>query len=216
MLNVIRFFKVSSCTGNLCNVTNCDSNPCKNGATCLDHNSSFTCVCKPGLTGRLCELHHNPCESTPCQNGGTCTNGVDAFTCTCASGFTGETCGKRTGDCTNPPSIGNGGVRVRNSYGFYTCNKGYKTIGIRVITCVNGKWIGKPPTCQSGELCKIVKAVPVLCTKSPIRTLKSRLLNVLKHSKRWKNREWRKRKTEIPFYFYIVFFLQRGRDFFDT
>ncbi|XP_020601058.1 fibropellin-3-like [Orbicella faveolata] len=151
---------VSSCTGNLCNATMCDSNPCKNGATCLDHNSSFSCVCKPDLTGRLCELHHNRCDSTPCQNGGTCTNGVDAFTCTCARGFTGETCGKRTGDCPDPPSIVNGTVRLRNSYGFYTCNRGYKTlimIGSRIIRCVNGKWNGKPPTCQSGvrrSLCK--------------------------------------------------------------
>lgn len=151
------FAAVSSCTGNLCNATNCDSNPCKNGATCLDHNSNFSCLCKPGLTGRLCELHQNRCESTPCQNGGTCTNGVDAFTCTCARGFTGETCEKRTGDCTDPPSIVNGRVRSRNSYGFYTCNSGYKTIGIRIIRCVNGRWIGKPPTCQLGvrrPLCK--------------------------------------------------------------
>lgn len=159
ILNVNRFFQVSSCTGNLCNATMCDSNPCKNGATCLDHNSSFSCVCKPDLTGRLCELHHNRCDSTPCQNGGTCTNGIDAFTCTCARGFTGETCGKRTGDCPDPPSIVNGTVRLRNSYGFYTCNRGYKTlimIGSRIIRCVNGKWNGKPPTCQSGELCKVV------------------------------------------------------------
>ena len=173
------FFKVSSCTGNLCNVTNCDSNPCKNGATCLDHNSNFSCLCKPGLTGRLCELHQNRCESTPCQNGGTCTNGVDAFMCTCARRFTGETCEKRTGECTDPPSIVNGRVRSRNSYGFYTCNSGYKTIGIRMIRCVNGRWIGKPPTCQLGEQFKIVvKTVPVLFTKSSMCTLISRPLKV--------------------------------------
>lgn len=190
ILNVNLFFKVSSCTGNLCNATNCDSNPCKNGATCLDHISSFSCVCKPGLTGRLCELHPNRCESIPCQNGGTCTNGVDAFTCTCARGFNGETCEKRTGDCTDPPSIVNGIVRLRNSYGFYKCNRGYKTIGIRVIKCVNGKWIGKPPTCQLGEQFKIamiltymtgfMKTVPVLCAKSSICTLILRPLKALK------------------------------------
>ena len=161
ILNVNRFFKVPSCTGNLCNATICDSNPCKNGATCLENIGNFSCVCKPGLTGRLCELYLNRCESTPCQNGGTCSNGVDAFTCTCAQGFTGETCDKRTGDCTDPPSIANGRVSLRNSYGIYTCNSGYKIIGFRLIRCDNGRWKGNPPTCQSGESGEAFKIITV-------------------------------------------------------
>lgn len=156
ILNVNRFFKVPSCTGNLCNATICVSNPCKNGAQCVDHISGFSCVCKPGLTGQLCESHYNRCDSTPCQNGGTCTNGVDTFTCTCARGFIGDTCENRSRDCTDPPSIANGRVRSTKSYGIYTCNSGYKTIGLRFIRCVNGRWIGKTPTCQSGEPVKIV------------------------------------------------------------
>ena len=156
ILTVNRFFKVPSCTGNPCNATACVPNPCKNGAQCMDHISGFSCVCKPGLTGQLCESHYNHCDSTPCQNGGTCTNGVDTFTCTCARGFTGDICEKRSRDCADPPSIANGRVRSTKSYGLYTCNSGYKTIGLRFIRCVNGRWIGKPPTCQSGEPVKII------------------------------------------------------------
>lgn len=151
ILIVNGFFIVPSCTGNQCDVTNCTSNPCKNASQCVDHTNGFSCVCKPGQTGKLCDVEYNECDSTPCQNGGTCAEGVNRFTCTCARGFTGVTCEKRTGDCTDPPSVANGKVRSTKSYALYTCNNGYKTIGLRFIRCNGGKWIGKPPTCQASE-----------------------------------------------------------------
>lgn len=45
-------------------VDECHSNPCLNGATCLDAVNSFTCLCLPSYTGELCEqgqlhLRHN-------------------------------------------------------------------------------------------------------------------------------------------------------------
>ncbi|XP_078357588.1 complement C2-like [Oculina patagonica] len=149
---------VPYCTGNQCDVTNCTSNPCKNASQCVDHTNGFSCVCKPGLTGKLCDVEYNECDSTPCQNGGTCAEGVNRFTCTCARGFTGVTCEKRTGDCTDPPSVANGKVRSTKSYALYTCNNGYKTIGLRFIRCNGGKWVGKPPTCQA-------KATRQLCQR---------------------------------------------------
>ena len=35
----------------------CESNPCKNGATCNDDtpSGSYTCKCKSGFTGRTCD-----------------------------------------------------------------------------------------------------------------------------------------------------------------
>ena len=33
----------------------CQSDPCQNGATCLDRLNQFQCVCVPGYSGRLCE-----------------------------------------------------------------------------------------------------------------------------------------------------------------
>lgn len=45
-------------------VDECHSNPCLNGATCLDGVNSFTCLCLPSYSGELCEqgqlyLRHN-------------------------------------------------------------------------------------------------------------------------------------------------------------
>lgn len=36
-------------------VDECQSNPCLNGATCLDGVNSFTCLCLPSYAGELCE-----------------------------------------------------------------------------------------------------------------------------------------------------------------
>ena len=33
----------------------CKSTPCKNGATCVKNEGTFTCTCKAGFTGKLCE-----------------------------------------------------------------------------------------------------------------------------------------------------------------
>lgn len=33
----------------------CESNPCLNGATCVDRLNQFQCVCVPGFSGKLCE-----------------------------------------------------------------------------------------------------------------------------------------------------------------
>ena len=33
----------------------CLSNPCHNGATCIEGDSGFTCDCSPGFVGRHCE-----------------------------------------------------------------------------------------------------------------------------------------------------------------
>lgn len=45
--------KVAVCL--IAEVDECQSNPCLNGATCLDGVNSFTCVCLPSYTGDLCE-----------------------------------------------------------------------------------------------------------------------------------------------------------------
>lgn len=36
-------------------IDECQSNPCLNGATCLDGVNSFTCLCLPSYTGDFCE-----------------------------------------------------------------------------------------------------------------------------------------------------------------
>lgn len=36
-------------------IDECQSNPCLNGATCLDRLNHFQCECVPGFSGTLCE-----------------------------------------------------------------------------------------------------------------------------------------------------------------
>ncbi len=38
------------------NVNECGSNPCQNGASCVDAVNSFTCSCVGGFSGLLCTI----------------------------------------------------------------------------------------------------------------------------------------------------------------
>jgi len=43
--------------GLFCSVTDfCISNPCLNGATCLNEIDNYICSCAPGYTGSNCEI----------------------------------------------------------------------------------------------------------------------------------------------------------------
>ena len=63
----------------------CSSQPCLNGATCINVNTtSWQCQCKCGYTGPRCESLVNECLNTPCLNGGTCTKPRPCgFVCAC-------------------------------------------------------------------------------------------------------------------------------------
>ena len=36
-------------------INECESDPCQNGAECLDEWNRYTCICTPGFTGYNCE-----------------------------------------------------------------------------------------------------------------------------------------------------------------
>ena len=40
----------------LLDIDECESNPCKNGASCVDGIGSYTCNCPQGYTGDECEI----------------------------------------------------------------------------------------------------------------------------------------------------------------
>lgn len=47
--------------------------PCRNDASCTNTGQgSYTCTCRPGFTGKNCEIETNECDSNPCKNGGSC------------------------------------------------------------------------------------------------------------------------------------------------
>ena len=75
--------------------TACGVDVCDNEGICVeDFGPSFTCSCRNGFSGALCEIDLNFCQSGTCLNGGTCIEGIVSTTsCTCVQGFTGQNCG---------------------------------------------------------------------------------------------------------------------------
>ncbi len=59
----------------------CDSSPCAEGATCVNHvhNASFSCACAAGWAGPLCGVRVSRCErqGALCVNGGSCISASD-------------------------------------------------------------------------------------------------------------------------------------------
>ena len=68
----------------LLTVSECLSNPCRNGATCVDQYNGFLCQCNPGWQGPLCDEDVNECSTLAgtdlgCQNGANCVNTRGSF-----------------------------------------------------------------------------------------------------------------------------------------
>lgn len=73
-------------------IDDCESEPCQNGATCVDEIDGFVCKCRPGFVGLQCEAEIDECLSDPCNPVGTerCVDLDNKFSCECREGFTGE------------------------------------------------------------------------------------------------------------------------------
>ncbi|XP_068740086.1 neurogenic locus Notch protein-like isoform X3 [Montipora capricornis] len=93
---VYKFVKTPVCWLRYCGNKNFDPckarTPCQNGASCVNNNSDYTCICKSGYKGKNCEQDINECLTTPCRNGGTCENLAGSYKCKCKDGFLGRHC----------------------------------------------------------------------------------------------------------------------------
>ncbi|KAG8240118.1 hypothetical protein J437_LFUL019751, partial [Ladona fulva] len=88
----------------------CKSDPCLNGATCVNTGGGdlYSCICKEGFEGPHCEKNVDDCNPAPCFNGGRCVDGVNWFLCECARGFTGPDCRININECASSPCAGGG------------------------------------------------------------------------------------------------------------
>ncbi|XP_078696559.1 sushi, von Willebrand factor type A, EGF and pentraxin domain-containing protein 1-like isoform X3 [Branchiostoma floridae x Branchiostoma belcheri] len=77
------------CAGkpSLAGVNECESNPCQNGGSCVDHINTFTCLCTPGYTGINCEKDLNKCgpKNEPCDY--KCHDKDTGYRCKCRKRF---------------------------------------------------------------------------------------------------------------------------------
>ena len=89
---------------NLCNITVCSKNPCKNGGTCqLVKQNNYQCVCSPSWTGKQCEKDLNECkvDSGICYENGVCENLEGSFKCNCSAHLKGLRCEYKRDACSN-------------------------------------------------------------------------------------------------------------------
>ena len=55
-------------------IDECESDPCANGATCVNLRGKYKCMCASGFHGSNCNKKSEVdfCAVSSCQNGGTC------------------------------------------------------------------------------------------------------------------------------------------------
>jgi len=69
------FPKWERCGEENCDIDECASDPCQNGATCVEkRNNGYLCQCAPGYTDIHCQTERRarPCDNWPCGDGFSC------------------------------------------------------------------------------------------------------------------------------------------------
>ncbi|XP_072017178.1 uncharacterized protein [Amphiura filiformis] len=79
----------------------CASDPCFNGAQCIDEGGSYYCNCTSGWTGVKCDLDISDCYSNPCPEPKICNDLNNGYECVCPDGWKGENCET---SATEPPA----------------------------------------------------------------------------------------------------------------
>ncbi|XP_035206979.1 adhesive plaque matrix protein 2-like [Stegodyphus dumicola] len=139
------------------NWTACSSNPCKNGATCLDNSAipgAFSCSCKHGYVGVTCAIKD---ECFVHENGGLCHRGKCTYSddrrlrsCRCFSKMywddEGKECKEAQPPCFPNPCLNGGICIVQNSTFECQCETGYEG-----EYCAIRNTCGEEDHCENGK-----------------------------------------------------------------
>lgn len=127
----------------------CQSNPCKNNASCINLSKNYKCICPVFFNGINCEYEEDDCYNSPCFNNSTCINylGIGNYGCECDPLFTGKNCEIVINLCDYQPCL-NKGMCIFNETDFkYSCicQDGFRGMNCEIkmnicekIKCLNG------------------------------------------------------------------------------
>ncbi|RNA01422.1 neurogenic locus notch -like protein [Brachionus plicatilis] len=129
----------------------CQSNPCKNNASCINLPNSYQCVCAIFFNGINCELEEDDCSeiSNPCVNNSTCINylGTGNYECECEPYFSGKNCQTVRNLCEYQPCLNKGICIFNQTELIYRCicQEGFNGTNCEIksdpcdqVKCLNG------------------------------------------------------------------------------
>ncbi|KAF7216714.1 protein crumbs homolog 2a [Nothobranchius furzeri] len=130
--------------GTLCTAASdrCLSAPCQNGATCVDTQNDYACLCtRDGVQymGKNCDELYDACFFAACED---CISvpGTSKYSCICPDGLTGDNCTEEVDECQSNPCSEPRTLCVDQTNGYFCrCPAGYGGLDCRthVTDCID-------------------------------------------------------------------------------
>lgn len=132
-------------SGILCTATSerCLSGPCQNGASCVDTEDDYACICPTGgvrYMGKNCDELYDACFFAPCENC-TSTSGSTEYHCICTEGLSGDNCTEEVDECRSSPCSYPRSLCVDQLNGYFCrCPEGFggRDCRAHATDCIDG------------------------------------------------------------------------------